>query len=102
MRDYVDASLRGTLPVDPISGQQGVCFDLADGSVVRLRLDWQSAQALSDWISDHWDDYRGRRDSGVLSQSSGSSGSSHSDGSPQDGQKVDPPKSSSKAGIGYA
>lgn len=93
MNGYVDASLRSVLPVDPTSGRQGICFDLEDGSVVRLRLDGPSAQRLIKWMAD----YRTETD-----QSSGSSGSPHSEGSPQDGQKVVPPTISSKAETGDA
>lgn len=44
---YLPASWRTVLPVD-IDGTQGIAFDLADGSVVRLRIDAESAFVLFD------------------------------------------------------
>ena len=47
---YVPASWRALLPVD-VDGSQGIAFNLADGSVVRLRIDAESALALVQCLS---------------------------------------------------
>ncbi len=102
MKGFQNASVRGVLPVDPKTGQQGFSFDLEDGSIVRLKLGVGCAATLSALIIEYRETYQADFESGATCQSSMSSGSPHSDGSPQSGQKVVPPTKSSKAEIGNA
>jgi len=95
---YTPARLRGVLPMDQHTGLQGVAFDLPSGEVLRLVLDEKSAADLSNLLRE----YQISAGSRAISQSSASSGSSHSDGSPQSGQKVVPVTKSSKAEAGDA
>lgn len=45
------ATWRATLPVDPQTGETAISFDLADGSVVRLRLSAKSARDVRQTLS---------------------------------------------------
>lgn len=48
---YQTATLRNTTPVDIAHGEVGVGFDLPDGTVIRLRLDFQHAKHLCESIA---------------------------------------------------
>lgn len=47
---YSSASWRNTTPVDPSREEIGLAFNLADGNVLRLRLDLASARSISETL----------------------------------------------------
>lgn len=51
---YERATLRGTLPWDTESQVVGLSFDKSDGTVVRLALDFGSARALVDSLTESY------------------------------------------------
>ncbi|MFM1991318.1 MAG: hypothetical protein RJA99_4275 [Pseudomonadota bacterium] len=77
---YVRATWRTVLPVDA-EARQGIAFDLAGGTVVRLSIDADTAWHLFDLL-------RQSRSGDPRFQAEISSGSPSREGSPQDGQCV--------------
>lgn len=78
---YMPATVRGVLP-QQVNGDMAFSFDTADGTV-RLRISGDGAIWLASVLFESMD-YLTR----TKVQSAMSSGSPHSDGSPQSGQSV--------------
>lgn len=100
VREYSKAILRGVLPVDSQTGQQGLSFELGSGEIVRVMLDLTCAESLKTCLSTYQGYHFQRLAISTASQSEISSGNSSSDGSPQDGQNDAPVTKSSTAGVG--
>lgn len=79
---FLPAKWRGTTNTD--GDIIGISFDLADGSIVRLALDMESARHVSETLLEYAGPYWVRTNS----QSDKSDGSPSRDGSPQEGQNV--------------
>lgn len=91
-RSYEEAEWRGTLPVDG-AGRIGLSFNKADGEIVRLSLDLDSARSVLEMFIEYLAEYQERR-----SHSDTSSGMPSVEGStPQEGKEVCPPAKSSAA-----
>lgn len=68
---YLSATFRNSTPIDPVFNEMGVGFNMADGTIIRLRLNVEHARAMAesvgDYLRDHFEEAHSCTSSGIPS-----------------------------------